>query len=122
MSRLKSGIIIGLLWGLWHLPVIDFLGTATPHQHYLFPFFLSFIILLTAMRLIMVWIYSFTKSVLIVQLLHAVSTGCLAMLGPFQVSPAQETLWYASYAFLLWIIVVIIYSFSDRSSFKLFRP
>jgi uncharacterized protein len=26
-----SALILGLLWGIWHLPVIDFLGAAFPH-------------------------------------------------------------------------------------------
>lgn len=113
-SAMSAGALIGLLWGLWHFPVIDFLGSATPHGDYLILFFLSFIALLMAMRLLMVWVYSSTKSILIVQLMHAVFTGCLAMLGPSQVTPAQETLWYASYAILLWITVIIIYFVIDR--------
>jgi membrane protease YdiL (CAAX protease family) len=113
-STIKAGVVIGFLWGLWHLPVIDFLGAATPHGSYLLPFFLSFITLLMAMRLLMVWVYRFTKSILIVQLMHAVSTGCLAMLGPSHVTPSQETLWYASYAALLWITVLTIYLLGSR--------
>jgi membrane protease YdiL (CAAX protease family) len=106
-SILFSGIFAGLLWGTWHLPVIDFLGAATPHGSFLFFFFLSFIALLTAMRLLMVWVYSFTNSIFIVQLMHIISTGSLVLLGPAKVTPAQETLWYALYAMLLWIVVLI---------------
>ena len=29
-NALAPSILLGLLWSLWHLPVIDFLGTATP--------------------------------------------------------------------------------------------
>ncbi|MGH2565999.1 MAG: CPBP family intramembrane glutamic endopeptidase [Ginsengibacter sp.] len=108
-SVLKTGLIVGLFWGLWHLPVIDFLGAATPHGNYLLPFFLSFIALLMAMRLLMVWVYSFTKSILILQVMHIVSTGCLVILGPSKVTSGQETLWYALYAVLLWIAVLTIY-------------
>lgn len=39
-NALRSGILLGLLWSLWHLPVINFLGTATPHGDYWLPFFL----------------------------------------------------------------------------------
>jgi len=35
MSATRNGfaaaLSFGLLWGLWHLPVVDYLGTATPH-------------------------------------------------------------------------------------------
>ena len=44
MSPLTAGMLLGLLWGSWHLPVIDFLGTATPHGRYLAPYFLAFIV------------------------------------------------------------------------------
>src|SRR5437764_1409563 len=43
LSLLTAGILLGLLWGFGHLPVIDFLGTATAHGRYLFPYFLAFV-------------------------------------------------------------------------------
>ncbi len=106
---LTTGILVGILWGLWHLPVIDFLGFATPHGSYLFPFFLSFISLLTAMRVIMVWVYRFTGSILVIQLMHVFFTGSLTMFGPANVNAAQETLWYATFAVLLWLAAAVIH-------------
>ena len=99
----KSSLILGLFWGLWHLPVIDFLGAASPHKQYLLPFFIAFIAILVAMRLIMMWIYSKNESLPLVQFMHIVSTGCLVTFGPFNITPAQETLWYAMYAIVLFI-------------------
>jgi hypothetical protein len=107
-GMILSSLIIGSLWGLWHWPVIDFLGVASPHGTYLLPFFLSFIALLMAVRMLIVWIYSYTQSILICQFFHGISTGCLAMLGPVQVSSGQETLWYASYAALLWLVAICL--------------
>lgn len=34
-----AACFLGFAWGLWHFPVIDFLGSATPHGDYLVPFF-----------------------------------------------------------------------------------
>ena len=110
-----AGTIVGALWGLWHLPVVDFLGAASPHGKYLLPFFLSFAALLTAIRVLMAWVYSRTHSILIVQVMHIVFTGSLVMIGPATTSPAQETLWYAAYAGSLTLLVVLILSFSVRS-------
>ncbi len=107
-SAFKASVILGIFWGLWHLPVIDFLGAASPHGAYLVPFSLSFIVLMTAMRVLIAWIYTNTKSILLCQLMHASSTGFLVMFGPPHVSPAQETLWYAVYAAALWAIVLVI--------------
>ena len=36
---LPAAAILGLFWGLWHAPVIDFLGSASPHGKALPPFF-----------------------------------------------------------------------------------
>jgi membrane protease YdiL (CAAX protease family) len=106
-SFIKSGLILGLLWGLWHLPVIDFLGAASPHGDYLLPFALAFIAAMAAIRIIIVWIYSYTNSTLLAQFMHAVSTGSLVIFGPPKVSSAQETLWYALYAVALWMVILI---------------
>ena len=107
-SALAAGILLGVLWGLWHAPVVDYLGAAAPHGMYWLPFFLAFVALVTAMRVLIVWVYSNTSSVLLAQLMHASSTGSLVVLSPLSVSPTQEVLWYAVYAIVLWILVALV--------------
>ena len=121
-NLVRSGIIIGLLWGLWHLPVIDYLGAAYPHGKLLLPFILSFIAILIGIRLLIVWVYSNTNSILVAQLMHIISTGSLVVLGPPKVSPFQEVLWYALYAALLWITVLIIFLLKNRKVAKQTAP
>jgi membrane protease YdiL (CAAX protease family) len=104
-SWITAGLVLGVLWGCWHLPVIDFLGAAYPHGHYLIPFVAAFIAAMAAIRMIIVWAYSRTGSLLFVQVLHTVSTGSLVALGPASVTPAQEAIWYAAYAAALWCVV-----------------
>jgi hypothetical protein len=60
------------------------------------------------MRARIVWIYANTQSVLLAQLMHFSSTGCLVMLGAAHASPAQETLWYAIFAATLWLVVALV--------------
>ena len=88
--------------------MVDYLGAAVPHGVYWLPFFLAFIAILTAIRVLIVWVYSNTSSVLLAQLMHASSTGFLVILGPSHVSPAQEALWYAVYAAFLWMVVALV--------------
>jgi membrane protease YdiL (CAAX protease family) len=107
-SVLATGVLLGALWGLWHAPVVDSLGAAAPHGVYWPPFFLSFIALVTAIRVLIVWIYANTQSVLLAQLMHFSSTGCLVMLSAAHASPAQEALWYAIYAAALWVVVAVV--------------
>ena len=107
-NALAPAILLGLLWAAWHIPVIDYLGTSTPHGAYWLPFFLAFGAAMTAMRVLIAWLYSNTKSVLLAQLLHASSTGSLVIFSPARVSAAQESLWYAVYAATLWLVVALI--------------
>lgn len=103
-----AATLLGILWGCWHIPVIDYLGTATPHGAYWLHFFLAFTAAMMAMRLLICWLYSKTNSVLLAQLMHAVSTGSLVVFSPPRVSAAQEALWYTVYAAALWLLAAII--------------
>jgi membrane protease YdiL (CAAX protease family) len=105
---LAPGIVLGLLWALWHLPVINFLGTATPHGAYWFHFFLSFAAAMTAMRVLISWMYTNTKSVLLAQLMHMSSTGSLVIFSPPRVNAPQEAVWYLVYGTVLWLVVAIV--------------
>lgn len=106
--------LLGLLWGLWHFPVIDFLGTASPHGMYLWPFFFAFTVAMTAMRVLIAWIYTNTKSVLLAQLMHISSTGSLVVLSPAGLTARQEVIWYAVYGTLLWAAVAIVITIFGR--------
>jgi CAAX protease family protein len=103
-----SAILLGVLWGLWHLPVVDYLGTATPQGAYWFRFFLAFTAAMTAMRVLISWLSARTNSVALAQLMHATSTGSLVVFSPPSVSAAQETTWYAIYAVTLWLAVTVL--------------
>jgi membrane protease YdiL (CAAX protease family) len=112
----SASVVIGVLWGLWHLPVIDFLGAATPHRAWLAAFALSFVLMVSALRVIISWAAIRTGSLVIAQLVHISSTGCLVMFGPPRVSPAQEACWYASYGLLLWIAATVILLRANRKN------
>lgn len=105
---LGAAILLGVLWGIWHIPVIDYLGTATPHGPYWLQYFLAFTAAMTAMRVLIAWIYTNTQSVAVAQLMHASSTGSLVVFSPGGVTARQETMWYAVYAAALWLIVALV--------------
>jgi membrane protease YdiL (CAAX protease family) len=107
-NSLRASIILGLLWSVWHLPVIDFLGVASPHGRYLLPFFAAFALAMTAMRILIGWLYTNTGSVLLAQLMHISSTGALVIFGAPHVSAGAESFWYALYGLALWLIVALI--------------
>jgi len=107
-NALAPSVVLGLLWATWHLPVVNYLGTATPHGSYWFPFFLVFAVAMTAMRVLICWIYTNTGSVLLAQLMHVSSTGSLVIFSAPRVTAAQEVTWYGIYGALLWLVVGIV--------------
>ncbi len=104
---LAAAIWVGVLWGIWHLPAINFLGAAAPHGAYWFHFFLAFTLAMTAMRVLISWLYVNTRSVLLAQLMHVSSTGALVVFSP-PVSAGQEAMWYAVYGCVLWVVVGVM--------------
>jgi membrane protease YdiL (CAAX protease family) len=107
-GALIGALLLGVLWGIWHFPVVDSLGAASPHGAYLLEFFASFVGAMVAMRVLIAWLYTNTGSVLAAQLLHACSTASLVALSAPHVSPAQEALWYVAYAVVLWAAVGVV--------------
>jgi membrane protease YdiL (CAAX protease family) len=107
-NALSAAVALGVLWGAWHIPVIDYLGTAAPHGAYWLRYFLAFTAAMTAMRVLIAWIYTNTKSIALAQMMHASSTGSLVVLSPGRVTAAQETMWYAVYATVLWLVVCAV--------------
>jgi membrane protease YdiL (CAAX protease family) len=108
MGARSAACLLGLLWGLWHFPVVDSLGAASPHGVWWPAFFAAFVALVSGLRVLICWVYTNTGSVLLPQLLHASSTGSLVVLGAGHVSAAQETLWYALYAGVLWGVAAVV--------------
>jgi membrane protease YdiL (CAAX protease family) len=106
-NALTAAIVLGVFWGIWHLPAINFLGAAAPHGAYFIHFFLAFALAMTAMRALIAWLYQNTKSVLLAQLMHVSSTGTLVIFSP-AVSAGQEAMWYAVYGCVLWMVVGVI--------------
>ena len=107
-NGLAPSIVLGLLWALWHLPVVNFLGTATPHGAHWFDFFLAFGVAMIAMRVLISWMYTNIKSVLLSQLMHVSSTGSLVIFSPPRVTALQEVMWYLLYGTVLWLAVAIV--------------
>jgi membrane protease YdiL (CAAX protease family) len=97
-GALAAAVYLGLFHSTWHV-VADYLGSSAALGAYWLPHFLAFMTLATtATRVLIAWVYLRTQSVLLAQLMHASSTGCLFMLTPTGLTPAADTLWYAVYA------------------------
>jgi uncharacterized protein len=113
---LPAAAILGVFWALWHAPVIDFLGAASPHGKALPAFFAAFLAVMAAMRVLIAWFYERTQSVALAQLIHISSTGSLVVFSPPAVTPIQEAIWYAFYAVLLWLLALLLTALFPRTS------
>ncbi|HET7270987.1 MAG TPA: CPBP family intramembrane glutamic endopeptidase [Rubrobacter sp.] len=104
---LASGIIVGVLWGAWHFPVFFWGGAASsgtlPLALYLFAILFS---ILPAYRVLMVWVYDRTESLLVAILMH---TSLLA--SQFIIIPSSSLVGVAAvtlnlvFTAVLWAIV-----------------
>jgi uncharacterized protein len=82
-GAIATGLIVGSLWGGWHI-VPKLLGERAFDMVDAIPIdLLSTIVSLTGFRILMVWVYERTESVLIAILMHASLTA-----GMFLVQPA----------------------------------
>jgi membrane protease YdiL (CAAX protease family) len=107
-NALAASILLGLLWSGWHLPVINYLGTATPRGGYWFHFFIAFASAMTAMRVLIGWVYTNTTSVFLAQLIHVSSTGSLVIFSPANATARQEAMWYGFYSVVLWLAATVV--------------
>jgi hypothetical protein len=88
--------------------VLDSLGSAVPHGRWWFPFLLAFAAVMSAIRVLICWVWRNTNSLLLAQLFHASSTGALAAFSPSGVTAGQEVFWYIAYAAVLWSLCAAI--------------
>lgn len=63
---------------------------------------------MTAMRVIIAWIYTNTRSILMCQLMHVSSTGSLVVFSAPHVTARQEVSWYFVYGCALWLFVLLL--------------
>lgn len=104
-SPLKSGVLTGLLWGLWHFPPF--------WQHDSFSSGLPFVLLLArlfswivAFRVMMVWLYKRTDSLPAVILMHMSLVVCMIAIEP-PIEGRALLVYIFSWTAVLWTVVGI---------------
>ena len=113
-SVLATGIILGLFWGLWHLPLFVASANASgsvPPILYLLILLFSF---LPVYRVLMVWVYDQTRSLLIMVLMHAPLSASQLLLIPPDLSGIQLVIYDIAFAVILWLIAAAVVIFSKR--------
>jgi membrane protease YdiL (CAAX protease family) len=108
---LTTGLVVGILWGVWHFQV-NFWAAAVsagslPLQLYLPATLLGAVVQLTGYRVLMVWVYDRTGSLLVAMLMHFVHTASLLVLGPLAMSGIGLLVWNLAWAGVLWAVVAV---------------
>ncbi len=98
-NALTSSIILGVIWGIWHLPSFFIIGTNQENQLF-YPFLFSTIVL----SVLFTWIYNYSnRSILATMIFHATINGSNYI---FRLD--QTTLGFWFYRFLLNFVVVYV--------------
>lgn len=103
---LVTGLIVGIVWGAWHFPPFWTAETFTAPLHFLL-LLAQLFTWLPAYRILMVWVYDRTESLLIAVLMHASLMGSLNALVPSTLETPALLTWILSWAGVLWLIVAV---------------
>lgn len=104
---LTTGLIVGLLWGAWHFPLFsggDLSGGLSP------VIFLpvQLLSMLPPFRVLMVWVYDRTGSLLVAMIMHASLTTSTLTLQPLEVAGIRALTYDLVLAAALWVVVVAV--------------
>lgn len=106
-----TGLVVGVLWGAWHF-LVNIWGSGTSSGTFslllFLPQFLFYVGVLPAYRVLMVWVYDRTGSLLVAMLMHASLTASLPLI---LLPPARGVPLLTSYLVLaaaLWVVVAAV--------------
>jgi uncharacterized protein len=102
---LGTGLIVGVLWGAWHFPPF-FWGSGAASGTLPLALFLPVLLFtwLPAYRVLMVWVYDRTESLLVAMLMHVSLVASNVILVPLATGVALVT-YDLVWAAVLWVVV-----------------
>ncbi|HSF15994.1 MAG TPA: CPBP family intramembrane glutamic endopeptidase [Vicinamibacteria bacterium] len=113
-GAVATALIVGIPWGAWHLLTNDIWIATTYSGSLSVGLFvtlngLSLVVgQLPAYRVLMVWVYDRTGSLLIATLMHASLSACTFVLGPEKVAGLALVAYNFALAAAWWIVVAIV--------------
>jgi membrane protease YdiL (CAAX protease family) len=115
---LTTGLVVGVLWGAWHLLQMLWVGStsaeAIPLSLFLPQYFFTAIAQLTAYRVLMVGVYDRTENLLLAILMHA--SYIFSTL--FVLAPPITGGYFLTYSWVfaasLWVVVAVVIAVNRR--------
>ncbi len=113
-SALATGLIVGVIWGAWHIMGNDIWAIRTysgeiPMLLYAILSGISFLIgQLPPFRILMVWVYERTGSLLLMMLMHFSLTACSITFSPTAISGLQVVFYSLAVGAAMWVVMFIL--------------
>ena len=104
---LTTGLIVGVLWGAYHFSVIYWSSNPSGALP-LAILFAQLFAWLPAYRVLMVWVYDRTESLLVAMLMHASLSSGMLILTSTALSGVPLLTWLIALAAALWVAVGVI--------------
>ncbi len=117
-SVLSTAITLGIIHGVWHF-AFDFLAQYNYLGGFYFPYFFGFLFHIVGVRVLYVWVYENTGSLLLAMLMHASSTGFFGIIMPTTMAPVNWAIFYIVYGIacsLAALVVVLKYGRTLQST------
>jgi hypothetical protein len=112
-SAFTTGLIVGILWGIWHILVSFWMsGTASGDLSLaiFLPAMVFYMVSLPAYRVLLVWVYDRTGNLLVVMLMHAVFSTSRIILNPPALALVPGLHYDLALAIALWVVVAVTHS------------
>ncbi|ELR73714.1 hypothetical protein C900_02118 [Fulvivirga imtechensis AK7] len=114
-SIITTGLIVGVLWGIWHFMIAfwasNYLAGEDSKIMFVASFLAFYLLALPAYRVLLVWVYDRTGSLPVIMLMHAfLSAGTII----FQPSSSGEIafVWNLTLGIVLCVIIALIFIIS----------
>lgn len=105
---LTTGLIVGILWAVWHLIVVYWASGTVSGPLALASYLLDPFLFLVGFRVLMVWVYNRTGSLLVAMLMHASLTATTRIISPLSIAGgpliASDLFWAAA----VWLVVTAV--------------
>ena len=107
LSPLETGLLLGFLHAMWHFAASVY-GAAAFHGNLFIVNFLFVAIGIIGLRVITIWIYTRTRSLVLGWLTHASFTGGQLSLVSLDLTSAETIIWNSAFAFSVTGIAVLV--------------
>ncbi len=102
-----ASLFLGFIHALYHVTA-DYLGNAITFGSTWVYYFLGFSAFVIGLRVLIVWVYANSGSLLLAQLMHASSTGFLVLLTPTDIAPVNWAVFYIAYAMVIGVVAGLV--------------